>query len=124
MNMHSSSAEPPSTSYKWWVVFLLWFVCFFNYADRQTLSAVLPDLEKEFQFTKEEQGLIVSAFMWVYAGCSLFAGYACDRFKRRHLIMGGCLFWSLVTAATGYCSKLWHFVGVRALEGFGETFYF
>jgi MFS family permease len=25
---------------------------------------------------------------------------------------------------TGWCSKLWHFVTVRALEGFGETFYF
>jgi MFS family permease len=113
-----------SPNYKWWVVFLLWFVCFFNYADRQTLSAVLPDLEKEFRFDKEQQGLISSAFMWVYAGCALLAGFACDRFQRRHLIMGGCLFWSLVTVATGWCSKLWHFVTVRALEGFGETFYF
>ena len=26
--------------------------------------------------------------------------------------------------ATGWCSKLWHFVSVRALEGLGETFYF
>jgi MFS family permease len=25
---------------------------------------------------------------------------------------------------TGWCSKLWHFVTVRAFEGFGETFYF
>jgi MFS family permease len=113
-----------SPNYKWWVVFLLWFVCFFNYADRQTLSAVLPDLENEFHFDKEQQGLISSAFMWVYAGCALLAGFACDRFERRHLIMGGCLFWSLVTVATGWCSKLWHFVTVRALEGFGETFYF
>ena len=22
-------------TYRWWVVFMLWFVCFFNYADRQ-----------------------------------------------------------------------------------------
>ena len=124
MSMHTAGTEPRSTSYKWWVVFLLWFVCFFNYADRQTLSAVLPDLETEFHFDKEQLGLISSAFMWVYAGCALLAGFACDRFQRRHLIMGGCLFWSLVTVATGYCSQLWHFVTVRALEGFGETFYF
>src|SRR5206468_8676347 len=65
-----------------------------------------------------------SAFMWVYAGCALLAGFVSDRFQRRHLIMGGCLFWSLVTVATGWCSKLWHFVTVRAMEGFGETFYF
>src|SRR5262245_4737090 len=113
-----------SPSYKWWVVGLLWFVCFFNYADRQSLSAVFPALEAEFGFDKEELGLIGSAFMWVYAGGALFAGYVSDRFQRRHLIMGGCLFWSLVTVATGWCSKLSQFVTVRALEGFGETFYF
>src|SRR6185295_3845899 len=37
---------------------------------------------------------------------------------------GGCLFWSFVTVTTGWCSKLSHFITVRALEGFGETFYF
>jgi MFS family permease len=118
------SARGRASSYKWCVVALLWFVCFFNYADRQSLSAVFPALEAEFQFDKEELGLIGSAFMWVYAGCALFAGYVSDRFQRRHLIMGGCLFWSLVTVTTGWCTKLSHFVTVRALEGFGETFYF
>src|SRR5205823_3878326 len=44
--------------------------------------------------------------------------------RRKDLILGGCVFWSLVTATTGWCYKLWHFVTVRALEGFGETFYF
>ena len=119
-------ADPraPSSSYKWWVVFMLWFICFFNYADRQSMSAVFPKLEEEFHFTKTQLGLIGSAFMWVYAGCALFAGLVCDRVQRKHLILGGCLFWSFVTITTGWCSKLWHFVTVRALEGFGETFYF
>ena len=62
--------------------------------------------------------------MWVYAGGALFAGLIVDRFRRKDLILGGCLFWSLVTVMTGWCTKLWHFVTVRALEGFGETFYF
>jgi MFS family permease len=65
-----------------------------------------------------------SAFMWVYAFGAPFAGFVCDRFRRKDLILGGCLFWSFVTVTTGWCSKLWHFVAVRALEGFGETFYF
>ena len=30
----------------------------------------------------------------------------------------------LALSATGWCQKLWQFVTVRALEGFGETFYF
>jgi MFS family permease len=103
---------------------MLWFVCFFNYADRQAIFAVFPRLEQEFGFNKEQLGRIGSAFMWVYGGGAMFAGYICDRFRRKDLILGGCLFWSFVTILTGRCSKLWHFVTVRALEGLGETFYF
>jgi MFS family permease len=44
--------------------------------------------------------------------------------SRKKLILGGCVFWSLVTVFTGWCGKLWQFVAVRAAEGFGETFYF
>jgi MFS family permease len=111
-------------SYKWQVVAMLWFVCFFNYADRQSISSVLPKLHDEFGFDKAELGLIGSAFMWVYAGGAPFAGYICDRFRRKDLILGGCIFWSFVTMVTGWCRSLWQFVFVRALEGLGETFYF
>jgi MFS family permease len=111
-------------AYKWWVVFMLWFVCFFNYADRQTIAAVFPVLEREFGFNKEQLGLIGSAFMWTYAGCALVAGLISDRYRRKNLILGGCVFWSFVTITTGWCAKLWQFIVVRGLEGFGETFYF
>lgn len=99
-------------------------VCFFNYADRQALSAVTKPIQEEFHFSESELGVIGSAFMWVYALGAPFAGFICDRFRRKNLILGGCLFWSAVTVMTGWCSRWWHFVTVRALEGFGETFYF
>src|SRR3954447_20880702 len=117
-------AREPGSSYKWWVVFMLWFVCFLNYADRQAISAIFPKLEQEFGFTKTQLGLIGSAFMWVYAAGAPLAGLIGDRARRKDLILGGCLFWSFVTITTGWCAKLWQFVTVRALEGFGETFYF
>jgi MFS family permease len=117
-------SRPVPAGYKWWVVGMLWFICFFNYADRQALSSVLPKLKEEFAFSETELGLISSAFGYVYGSCALFAGFVADRVARRHLILGGCIFWSFVTVATGWCSKLWHFVTVRALEGLGETFYF
>jgi MFS family permease len=113
-----------SSRYKWWVVFMLWFVCFFNYADRQAIFAVFPKLKEEFGFDTVQLGFIGSAFMWVYAFGAPAAGLICDRFRRKDLILGGCLFWSFVTVTTGWCSRFWHFVTVRALEGFGETFYF
>jgi len=103
---------------------MLWLICFFNYADRQAIFAVFPKLKEEFGFDKVQLGLIGSAFMWVYAAGAPMAGFIGDRVRRKDLILGGCLFWSFVTVTTGWCAKLWHFVTVRALEGFGETFYF
>ncbi|HSZ59551.1 MAG TPA: MFS transporter [Tepidisphaeraceae bacterium] len=124
--MLSYAPAPPATrgAYKWWVVFMLWFICFLNYADRQAISAIFPKLQEEFGFDKEQLGLIGSAFMWVYAFGAPLAGYIGDRVRRKELILGGCIFWSLITVLTGRCTRLWQFVTVRASEGFGETFYF
>src|SRR5579859_4764628 len=127
--MLSTSPNPQvvpkaSAGYKWWVLLMLWFVCFFNYTDRQAISSVFPKLKAEFGFDKVQLGLIGSAFMYVYAFGSPVAGYLGDRLRRKDLILGGCLFWSAITALTGWCNQLWQFISVRALTGLGETFYF
>ncbi len=111
-------------NYKWAVVGMLWLICFFNYADRQAISSVMPKLQAEFGFSAEQQGWIFSGFKWVYAGSALFAGYIADRLSRKQLILGGCLFWSAATSLTGWCGRLWQFVTVRVVEGLGEAFYF
>jgi MFS family permease len=114
----------PSPTYKWWVVGMLWFICFFNYADRQAIFSVLKLLEGEFRFSKGEQGLIGGAFMWVYALMSPFAGQVGDRLRRKTVILVGLYIWSIVTGFTAACSSVKQFIVVRATEGLGETFYF
>src|SRR4051812_26170070 len=104
---NASAPAPPRPAYKWWVVAMLWFICLFNYADRQAISAVFPKLQEEFGFDTVQLGLIGSAFMWVYAAGGSVGGYVCDCFRRKDLILGGCLFWSFVTITTGWSSKLW-----------------
>lgn len=110
--------------YRWALVGMLWFICFFNYADRQAISSVLPVLEQEYGFSKSEQGLIGGAFMWIYGASAPLAGMIGDRASRKWLIIGGLYVWSAVTGLTALCSKVWHFVAVRGAEGLGETFYF
>jgi MFS family permease len=111
-------------AYKWWVVIMLWFVCFFNYADRQAIFSVFPLLKAEFGLSDVQLGIVGAAFMWVYAAGAPFAGAIADRFSRRALILGGLIFWSLITIATALSTQYWHLVLFRALEGLGETFYF
>ncbi len=103
---------------------MLWFICFFNYADRQALFAVFPLLHKQFAFTKEQLGVIGAAFTWTYALSAPFAGQVADRLPRKAVILGGLCIWSAITGFTAACSRMWHFVLVRGAEGLGETFYF
>ncbi|HZP85062.1 MAG TPA: MFS transporter [Chthonomonadaceae bacterium] len=117
-------AQRPAPSYKWAVVGMLWFICFFNYADRQAIFSIFPVLESQFGFNKEQLGRIGAAFTIVYAVTAPFAGQVGDRFARKAVILGGLYIWSLVTGFTALCSKVWQFVLVRGAEGLGETFYF
>lgn len=110
--------------YKWAVVAMLWLVCLFNYADRQAIASVLDPIGREMHLKDVQLGIIGGAFMWVYAAALPFAGVLGDRFSRKLLILGGLVFWSVVTLATALCSSYPQLVLCRALEGLGESVYF
>lgn len=110
--------------YRWAVVAMLWCVCLLNYADRQAIFSVFEPLKAEMHLADWQLGVIGSAFMWVYAVALLFAGMVGDRFSRKALILGGLAFWSVVTLATAFAETYEQLVLCRALEGFGEAFYF
>ncbi len=116
--------SPITPRYRWTVVAMLWFICFFNYADRVAIFSVFPELQKRYHFSKSELGLIGAAFTWFYAGGAPLAGHIGDRYARKWVILGGLYVWSLITGLTAQCTKVWHFVLVRGTEGLGETFYF
>jgi MFS family permease len=111
-------------TYKWWVVGMLWLVCFFNYADRQSIFSVFPLLQSQLRLNDVELGLAGASFMWMYALFGPLAGWMGDRFSRKELILGALVFWSLVTAGTALAHNLWQLTVCRALGGLGEAFYF
>ncbi|HZZ56393.1 MAG TPA: MFS transporter [Opitutaceae bacterium] len=119
-----SRSRVASPAYKWWVLGILWTICTLNYADRQAVSSVLPVLRARFGFSPEALGLIGSAFAWIYAAGSPLAGFLGDRCRRKRIIVWACVIWSVATALTATCRTLDSFVGVRALTGLGEMFYF
>jgi MFS family permease len=85
---------------------------------------VFPLLKAEMGLSDVQLGFVSASFMWVYALGAPLAGMIGDRVNRKRLILGGLVFWSLITIATALSRTYWHLVLFRALEGLGETFYF
>lgn len=114
----------PKESYKWYVVAMLWWISFFNYADRQAVFSVFPLLEKQMGLTTIELGLLGSSFAWVYGLAAPFAGAIVDRVRRKSAILGGLQTWSVICVATALSRNFRHLFAFRAAEGLGETFYY
>lgn len=114
----------PSSRYKWHVVAMLWWISFFNYADRQAIFSVFPLLEKEMGLSPVELGLLGSSFAWTYGLGAPLAGYVVDRVRRKTAILAGLHIWSLICALTALSRNFRQLLFFRAAEGLGETFYF
>ena len=113
-----------SPRYKWYIVAMLWWIAFFNYADRQAIFSVFPLLKDQFKLDEVQLGLLGSSFAWVYGLCSPVAGGIVDRVRRKTAILGGLQGWSLICMATALSRSFGQLVFFRGAEGLGETLYF
>jgi MFS family permease len=103
---------------------MLWWICFFNYADRQAIFSVFPLLEKEMGLTPVQLGLLGSSFAWVYGLCAPIAGNISDRIRRKTAILGGLQAWSIICILTAWARTFPQLLFFRAAEGLGETIYY
>ena len=118
------SADSTRPNYKWYVVGMLWWISFFNYADRQAIFSVFSLLRYEMCLSKMELGLLGSSFAWVYGLGAPLAGMVVDRIRRKTAILGGLHVWSGICVATAFSRTFRHLLFFRAAEGLGETFYY
>ena len=103
---------------------MLWWIAFFNYADRQAIFSVFPLLKKEFALDPVQLGLLGSSFAWIYGLSAPFAGAIVDRVRRKSAILGGLHAWSLICMATALSRNFPALLFFRGAEGLGESFYF
>ncbi len=109
--------------YAWLVVALLWPVACLNYLDRLMITTMRDSIKAQIVMTDAQFGLLTSAFLWVYAFLSPFAGFMADRFGRSRLIIGSLFVWSAVTWLTAHASTFGELLAARALMGISEACY-
>ncbi len=103
---------------------MLWWIAFFNYADRQSIFSLFPLLSREFRLNDVQLGLLGSSFAAVYGISAPLMGFIVDRVQRKASILGGLRIWSLICMATALSRSFASLIFFRAAEGLGETIYF
>jgi len=97
---------------------------FLNYMDRYVAAVASPLIQKEFNLSNADIGLLASAFLLVYAVAALPFGYWADRGVRRTVIGIGVTIWSLATLFTGFARSFFQLFLSRAILGIGEASYY
>ena len=106
--------------------YILWVMVainIFNYADRWVGSVVAPLVQRQFDLSDFEIGLLDSALIIVYALAAVPFGYWADRGVRKMVIGIGIAVWGLATAASGLVGNFGQLFLARAVFGVGEASY-
>jgi MFS family permease len=97
---------------------------FLNYMDRYVGAALVSPIQKEFNITDAQVGLLATAFLLVYAIAALPFGFWGDRGVRRTVIGVGVTIWSLATLFSGIAANYIQLFLSRAAVGIGEASYY
>jgi MFS family permease len=123
-SFRSEPGTSDSSPYKWYVVWMLWCVSLFNYADRQAIFSLFPLLRRSMGLSGLQLGLLGSSFAWIYGVFAPLAGNLADRISRKTAILGGLCAWSAVCAGSAASANFTELVSFRGAQGLGESIYY
>ncbi len=92
-----------------------------NYIDRYILPGEVSLIQSEFHSTDQQMGALTTALFVVYMLAAPLTGWLGDHFRRKPLIIGGAVLWSLATLATAWVHDYWTLFIRHALVGVGEA---
>ncbi|MFS0850291.1 spinster family MFS transporter [Novosphingobium panipatense] len=112
----------PRLSNPWLVLTTLLFIYIFNFADRFLITGLVGPIKAEFAVGDGTMGLLMGpAFVLLYVLLGVPLARLADRGSRIRIIVGGCLLWSVATAATGLAKGVVALALARAAVGIGEA---
>jgi len=114
------AAAKPTFARLWVVVFAL-SLAMIQYLDRSFMSQAAPMISAELKLSKQQMGLIFSAFTIAYALFEIPAGYLGDRIGPRKMLLRIVTWWSFCIAAIGRMWSLSSLMVMQFLFGAGEA---
>ncbi len=99
-----AESQPPMTSYRWKICWLLFFATTINYLDRQVLSLTWKDfIVPEFHWNDTQYGWITASFSIFYAISMVFAGRFIDWMDTKKGFQWAIGVWSVGACIHAYC---------------------
>ncbi|CAD7698949.1 unnamed protein product [Ostreobium quekettii] len=111
--------KPPAWA---WIMAMCTASVVISYADRTNVSTAIIPMAKEFDWSKEEQGFILSVFFVGYAITQVIGGSLSDKAGGKGVLAGGITIWSLCTFLTPEAARAgWPvLIANRIVLGLGE----
>lgn len=110
-----SSHRVSRFKYKWELLLWLWLAFFFNQADRQVFSVVLPAIRTDLGLSYVKLGVITSVFTAALAVMAPIAGFLGDARSRKRIVVFALLGWSAATLCTGFSSGFLFLIVIRSV---------
>ena len=119
-----NDATQINARYKWIMLALLSCAFFFHQADRVLFGLLTIPIQDELHLTDLQIGWINTSLFCTLAVTTPLAGILGDRFSRKWIITVSLIFWSLMTACTGFVGGMCGLIFFRSIAtGGGESFY-
>ena len=107
--------------YRWVVMALIFIIFMVAQADRANIGFAIPFMQKEFDLTNTEIGIIISLFFAGYGFCQIPAGYLIRKTGIRFSYALGMILTSVFTFMMGRVDSVFHLKILRALIGVSEA---
>jgi len=91
------------------------------YLDRVCIATAAPAMKADLGLSDAQMGYVFSAFTFAYALFEVPSGWLADRFGARLMLARIVIWWSAMTAATGWVGGFASLFLVRFLFGMGEA---
>ena len=106
--------------YRWFILFLVWFLYLINYFDRIAVLTFLPFIQKDLGLSAVEIGWLGSIFFFGYAFAQFSAGYLADKMGPKKTMSIAIWAFTLITFLTGFVRTFWQFIFLRVALALGE----
>lgn len=108
--------------YRSYVIWLLFAIYVFNFADRSILAVLVQPIKLEFGLSDAQLGLLGGlAFAFLYSTLGIPIARLADRGNRVNIIVASLFAWSLFTGLTGFARSFTHLLLARFAVGIGEA---